>query len=118
MEKKLYIVSFGEFAKYRMEYEVPEGTDPLHKPNPFAEIEKELEEYLHKQLPESDDLAYFTSAKATEVYEDHREKYASYPVLDAEAISKIKEELLKEARVRMANREENLNAPYSTGDGQ
>lgn len=118
MEKKLYIVSFGESAKYRMEYEVPEGTDPLHKPNPFAEIEKELEEYLHKQLPESDDLAYVTSAKATEVYEDHREKYASYPVLDAEAISKIKEELLKEARVRMANREENLNAPYSTGDGQ
>lgn len=116
MEKKLYIVRFGESAKYRMEYDVPEGTDPLHKPNPFAKIEKELTDYLYKQLPEAEDLAYFTSAKATEVYEDHREKYASYPLLDEKAIETIKKELLKEAQVRMANREENLNAPFSTGD--
>lgn len=113
MEKKLYVVSFGDSKKYLMDYTVPAGTDQLHKPNPFDNIEKELTSWLRKEVPEATDLAYFTSARATEVYADHRGRYAGYPVLDASAAKEIEQELLREVRDRMSVREENVNAPWS-----
>lgn len=113
MEKKLYVVSFGDSKKYLMDYNVPADADQLHKPNPFEKIENELTSWLAKEAPEASNLAYFTSAKATEVYADHRDRYAGYPQLDASAVREIEHELLREVRDSMTTREANLNAPWS-----
>ncbi len=113
MEKKLYIVSFGNSRKYRMDYTIPTDADPLRKPNPFADIERQLTAYLRREAPEASDLAYFTSPKATEVRPEHAQQYSSYPPLDARAIQEIEKLLLKEVRMRLDNRLENSDAPYS-----
>lgn len=110
-KKKLYIVSFGNSDKYRYEYTVPAGSDELHKPDPFAAIEKRLTDYLLKEIPTAQDVAYYTSARATEVHNDA--KYASYPVLDEKAIESIEKILATEVRNQLANERFDLNAPYA-----
>ncbi|MBD5227426.1 MAG: hypothetical protein HDS67_05180 [Bacteroidales bacterium] len=114
MEKtnRLFIVSFGDSRKYRMEY--ADALDPhaLVHSAPFTEIENELNEYLKKEFPD-ETFAYYTSPKVTEVDWEHRDKYASYPVLDAAAIDSIKKLLAKEVRDMNANKTLNNNAPYA-----
>lgn len=110
-KKKVYIVSFGNSDKYRYEYTMPASADELHKPNPFADIEKRLTNHLLAHAPIAHDLAYYTSAKATEVHDAAR--YASYPPLDENAIKTIEKVLLTEVCNQLANEKEDLNAPFA-----
>lgn len=110
--KKLYIVSFGDSAKYRFEYEMPANADALFKPSPFEGVEHLLDEYLTKEFP-GHHFPFLTSAKATEVDPSHADRYADYPLLDGEALKAIEKELGKEAREFEATSELNDNAPYA-----
>lgn len=113
-KKKLYIVSFGDSDKYLMEYNVPDGATDLVKPNPFEKIEKRLTDFLHRAVPEAEDITYFTSPRATEVAASHRSRYSAYPPLDEDAVVHIEKVLLREVRDRLAVRQENLDAPYAS----
>lgn len=113
MKKKLYIVSFGDSRKYRMWYEVPEGVDSLHKPDPFSAISERLKEKIHAECSEAGNLAYFVAPRATEIEPSHESKYASYPELNDEALAEIEKEVLKEVRERNAVKELNSDAPFS-----
>ena len=110
--KRLFIVSFGDSRKYRMEYDDALDPHALVHSAPFTEIENELNEYLKKEFPD-ETFAYYTSPKVTEVEWDHRDQYASYPVLDASAIDSIQKLLAKEVRDMNANKVLNDNAPYA-----
>lgn len=112
-KEKLYVVSFGNSNKYLYSYTEPDDADSLSKPNPFEAIEKQLKEYLQKEFPEVQNLAYYTSPRATEVYSDHAEKYASYPVLDEKGMKEIEKVLSTEIRNDMANKRFDLDAPWS-----
>ncbi len=113
-KKKLYIVSFGDSRKYRLPFTEKDFSDGLHHAdmNPLFPIENEIRAYLDELFP-GENLAFYTSAKVTEVEWDHRDKYESYPLLDQEAVSAIKQELAKEVRDMMATQELNSDAPYS-----
>ena len=110
--KRLFIVSFGDSRKYRMEY--ADANDPysLVHSAPFSEIEAELNEYLKSEFPD-ESFAYYTSPKVTEVNWEHRDQYKDYPVLDAKAIADIKKVLVKEVEDMNSNRTLNDDAPWN-----
>lgn len=111
-KKHLYIVSFGNSEKYRYVYDAPAYEGISDKPSPFGKIEKQLTDYLESKFP-MEPVAYYTSAKAVEVYPEHVDKFASYPVLDEKAIAEIEKVLEKEVREQMANKDINRDAPWS-----
>lgn len=111
--KKLYIVSFGNSRQYLMEHTVPAGSDQLRKPDPFAAVEAALRAYLSRHLPEEGDFAYYTSARATEISGDHRERYAGIPLLNDDSLQDIEKELLREVASDRASRRIDLNAPFA-----
>lgn len=114
MEKKnrLFIVSFGDSRKYRMEYSDALDPQALVHSAPFTEIENELNSYLKSEFPD-ETFAYYTSPKVTEVDWSHRDQYSDYPLLDAKAIDSIKKLLANEVRDMNANRQLNDNAPFA-----
>lgn len=112
-KKHLYIVSFGDSRKYRLEYQSQFDEDSLlHRPEPFAGIEKELNDYLRSLFPD-ENFAYFTSAKVEEVNWSERDKYMDYPVLDDKAVAEIKAELKREVKDSNSLKTLDLNAPYA-----
>lgn len=117
-KKKLYIVSFGNSDKYRYVYTVPEGADALRKPSPFADLERRLSDYLHSRFPADNALAYYTTAKATEVDHRHAQRFRDYPELNEEAIRKIEHTLAKEVELEDDVKKYNFNAPFAkVGEG-
>ena len=113
----LYIVSFGDSRKYRYETltDLPAaacGETPLRHDNPFEAIESRLRAELEKKFP-GQPVAYFVSAKATEVDCDHSAEYASYPPLDEAAEKNILAQLEKEIRERDDLEQLNSNAPFA-----
>lgn len=112
-KKHLYIVSFGDSRKYRLEYQSkPDEDQLLHRPEPFVGIEKELNDYLRSLFPD-ESFAYFTSAKVEEVDWSHRAQYMEYPELDAKAVADIKAELKREVKDAEAVASLNSDAPYN-----
>lgn len=110
-KKRLFIVSFGNSREYRLE--VSDSGDSyllIHK-DPLEKVEVEIKEYLSSRFP-GQNLAYFESAKATEVDPDDM-KYADYPELDEQGIAEIEKELVTEVEMRSATRELDRDAPYS-----
>lgn len=110
--KRLFIVSFGDSRKYRMEYTDENNPYSLEHSAPFTEIESELNAYLKSQFPD-ESFAYFTSPKVTEVSWEHRDKYLEYPVLDAAAIEDIKKVLVEEVKDMNSNKALNADAPWN-----
>lgn len=51
--KRLYIVSFGDSRKYRVEFEDVANVDPFHHTNPLASVEADISEYLEGFSPEN-----------------------------------------------------------------
>lgn len=110
--KRLYIVSFGDLKKYRYDYvDSTEGSMMDHA-EPLKEIEDEIRDYLAKEFP-GEALAYYTTAKVTEVNVADRDKYSEYPYLDRVEIEKIKADLKRQIEVRNADKEMDSDAPYS-----
>lgn len=110
--KRLYIVSFGDSRKYRVEFEDVANVDPFHHTNPLASVEADISEYLEGFFP-GESLAYFDTPKVTEVYWKDRAEYESYPVLDAAAVKDIEAELRKEVENREDQQRLDCNAPYA-----
>lgn len=111
-KKRLYIVSFGDSKKYRVEFEDVANVDPFHHTNPLESIESDIKGYLEGLFP-GEALAYFETPKITEVYWKDRAEYESYPVLDATAIKAIEAELKVEVENRDDQNRLDCNAPYA-----
>ncbi len=111
-KKRLYIVSFGDSKKYRVEFEDVANVDPFHHTNPLEAVESDIKGYLENLFP-GEALAYFETPKITEVYWKDRAEYESYPVLDATAIKAIEAELKVEVENRDDQNRLDCNAPYA-----
>lgn len=113
-KKKLYIVSFGDSREYRLPFTEKDSFDGLHRSDssPLFPVENELNAYLDELFP-GENLAYYTSPKVTEVEWDHRSRYEDYPLLDAAAVSDIKQVLAKEVRDMRSNEALDSDAPFS-----
>lgn len=108
---RLYLVSFGDSRQYRFEVPAYQG-DPRNRKSPFLDIEKELTDYLSAQYP-GETFAFFTSPKVEELPEDMRDKFNSYPPLDAKAIKAIEEELRTEVANRADQQMLDSDAPFN-----
>lgn len=104
--EKVYLVSFGNSAKYILR------DKEAGKDSRLAKIETELNAFLRDRFPD-EPFAYFTSPRVDVISRVDAEKYASYPPLDAEAIDDIKKVLAKEVEDMEATKRMNSNAPYS-----
>lgn len=111
-KKRLYIVSFGDSNKYRVEFEDVANVDPFHHTNPLCKVEAEIEEYLGKLFP-GEPLAYYETPKVTEVNWDDRAEYESYPVLDDTAVKEIEAVLKKGVENMESQKVLDNNAPYA-----
>lgn len=111
--KRLYIVSFGNSRQYRLEFDDVDNYDAFHHTNPLAKAEKELTDFLRKEFP-GEPVAYYVTPKVTEVYWKDRDKYASYPVLDDEAVDRIKATLKHGVEDMDQTETINSDAPYAT----
>lgn len=109
---RMYIVSFGDSDKYKVEFEDKDNVDPYHHTNPLDHIEKELKDYLDKLFPGQPN-AFLTTPKVTEVECDHKDQYAQYKPLDASAVEEIKKILKRGMEMRDADRDLDSNAPYA-----
>lgn len=111
-EKRLYIVSFGDSRKYKVEFNDNENIDNFHHTDPLADVEEEIREFLDKEFP-GEPLAYYTTPRITEVNYSDRDQYLGYPELDRVEIERIKCSLRREVEVRDEDDIMlNLNAPY------
>lgn len=110
MKKKLYIVSFGDSAKFRVPSD--ETKENFEKSKVVVDLENALNDYLKERFPETN-YTYYTVPAISEVYPDDEEKYASYPELNASALDSIKEALAKEVEDMESTRSLNSDAPYS-----
>lgn len=114
LRQRLYIVSFGDSSKYRYIYSDKNPKDDAwHHPHPAVELEKEIREYLQKEFPGDDTLAYFYTPRLVEVEWSHSDRYAGYPELDSAAVEAIKQELRREVVAREDVAELNNDAPQS-----
>lgn len=114
-KKKYYLVSFGNSRVYRLEYNVEDG-EHHRSHDPFARIEKELNDYLKREFPDTP-YTYFSAPKVTEITRNEDEyKYHGYPELDAKAVEDIKHVLKREIEDMEAVKESNSNAAFSTVD--
>ena len=50
-KKRIYIVSFGDSDRYRVEFEDVANVDPYHHTNPMKGDEAEITSYLKKLFP-------------------------------------------------------------------
>ncbi len=110
MKSKLYIVSFGDSAKFRVSSD--DTREDFEKSKLIVDLENELNDYLKSKLPESN-YTYYTTPAVHEVEPEDMDKYTDYPELDAKAIEAIKAALLVEVQNMQANRLDNSDAPYS-----
>lgn len=110
-KERLYIVSFGDSRKYKVEFKDVDNVDNYHHTDPLKIIEQEISEYLQKEFP-GQSLAYFTTPKITEVKWSDREKYADYPELDRVEVEKIKSVLKREIEMRQDLDRLDRNAPF------
>lgn len=100
-KRHYYIVCFADSKKYRYEFDAPACDGLLEKPHPFEAIEAELKQRLQKIFP-GEPVAYYTSAKVTEIEPEHIGRYKDLPVLDSSSIDDVCELLAKEIRVAKA----------------
>lgn len=111
-KKRIYIVSFGDSDRYRVEFEDVANVDPYHHTNPLKGVESEITKYLNKLFP-GEALAYYDTPKIEEVYWKDREKYADIPLLDEAAVKKIETGLKVEVENRNFQDMLDSNAPYA-----
>lgn len=114
-KKHLYIVSFGDSRQYRYEFISRQQADPVKKEDPFQPFEKELNDYLSEKFP-GQTFAFFTTPRAIEVDPSHESRFASYPELNAAAMTDIKRILSEEIRERAALNVQDSNLPSSDFD--
>lgn len=100
---RYYIVSFGNSDRYFL-HDVDNKT--------LANIEAQLNAFLKSKFPD-ETFAYYTTPKVDEVSDKNRDKYKSYPPLDAKAIESIKKVLTTEVADMEANRNLNSDAPFA-----
>lgn len=102
MEKKNYIISFGDSRRYRYD-----GT-----PEELIKIERELDAYLAGRFP-GQSFSYIVVPYMRQLREEELDAYATYPPLDGSAIAEIEEVLAREVQVRAEDRALNNNAPFA-----
>lgn len=102
---KLYIVSFSDSKKYRLE--VINGDLSA-----LVAVEERLKKYLKTLFPNGS-YTYYTTPKLTEISWEHRDQYAGYPELNDKAVQEIEEELKKEVRVENSVHALDRDAPWS-----
>ena len=105
MEKKVYIISFGNSTKYRF---TPEGES-------LNEIRADIRKYLAKKFPELADPKYFEHMTVTEVNAANEDEYRDYPEFNTDSIKEIKAVLSREVENGESVRELNSNAPWGIG---
>ena len=111
-KRHYYIVSFADSKKYRYEYDAPACDGLLEKPHPFEAFEQKLRESLHKEFP-GEPVAYYTSAKVTEIDPSHASRYADLPVLDEKSLKEVRDLIAKQIEVAKAAQQLNSDAPWS-----
>ncbi|MCM1378025.1 MAG: hypothetical protein NC186_06225 [Prevotella sp.] len=104
--KKLYIISFSDSRKYRLETAIPEGAERSIEKKPIEDIEAVVKDYLKKRFPD-EPLAYFFTPRVEEISWEHRDQYADLPELNDEEISLIEKELAGEVEQMEAVRKVN-----------
>ncbi len=110
MNKKLYIVSFGDSAKFRVSSD--ETKENFEKSKIIVDLENALNDYLKEKFPETN-YTYYTVPSISEVDPADEGQYASYPELDSSALESIKKALAVEVEDMESNRRLNSDAPYS-----
>lgn len=109
--KKIYIVSFGDSRKYKVEF-TDESRDPYRRANPLDGIEQELRDFLNKEFPD-EPVAYYVTPKVTEIVAGGDVDPSDYPRLDAYAIEQIKASLRRDMQVMEDNKKLDANALYA-----
>lgn len=110
MENRLYIVSFGNSAEYRVEY--PGTKEDLEKSPELLKVEGTLAEYLKSKMPVCSHVKRLTTPAIHEVEPEDAARYASYRDLDAEAVNHLKDLILTEAHNYQDQKQLDLNAPF------
>ena len=86
-KKRLFIVSFGDSDRYKVEFD-DYSTNPYEHPSPLAAV-------------------------VTEVSWEHRDRYADYKPLTMDAIESIKKILEEEVENMKYQKHLDNNAPYA-----
>lgn len=110
MKKKIYIVSFGDSARFRVTSD--ETKEKFGKSRIIVDLENELNDYLKARFPETN-YTYYTMPTISEVHPGDEDKYASYPELDSSMLDSVKKTLAEEVEDMESNCTLNSNAPYS-----
>lgn len=105
--RKFYIVSFSDSKKYKLTVPADGNLSML------SDIESKLNTYLKSLYPD-ETFAYYTTPRLTEISWEHRNRYASYPELNLDALGAIKAELRREVKIENELHQENCNAPYAS----
>lgn len=110
MENKLYIVSFGDSEKYRINYS---GTkEELQKSPIMQHIENTIEKYIKGKVPEGSEAKLYVKPYISEISKENESEFASYPELDEASLPEIEKVLLNEVEDMLSLKCLNKNAPF------
>lgn len=110
--ERILLVSFGDSKEYIYKFSDSHEPYSMEHAHPLEKIEDEIKSYLEEKFPDQS-VAYYYSARVTEIQPEHAAQYSSYPELNAEAIEEIERVLTKEIEARAAIEELNSNAPFN-----
>ena len=74
--EKLYIISFGDSAKFRIK--CADSKEELEKSKKLVDFENSLNSFLKEKFP-AGNYTFYTTPAITEVYPEDAAKYDSYP---------------------------------------
>lgn len=108
--KRLYIVSFGDSAKYRVEY--PGTKEDLENSSELKNVEDTLVEYIKDKLPVCKHIKRLITPAVHEVEPEDADRYNDYLELNAESIEHLKKLVLTEAHNYQDQKQMDSNAPF------
>lgn len=104
MERKSFIISFGDSDKYRVAY--PGTLAEFEKSEKFRDIKETVADYLQKKFPSGE---YGSTVEVTVSEDDGN---VGYPDLDKFSMDELLKSVDRQVEVLQQNNEMNLNAPY------
>lgn len=104
MEKKVYIISFGNSTKYRF---TPDNEDVT-----LSEVHNDVKAYLAKKYPQLSAPDYYDAMSVVEVNPANEEEYAGYKKFTGESVGEILKLLSGEIDSQESVSQLNSNAPW------
>lgn len=104
--ERAYVVSFGASDKYSVQFDG--SLDEFERSDKFKNIKEEVYDYVKEKFPTAE-VKYVAEPNVEEIGNNDM----PYPILDADNLGKLKQDVVRQVEVKMGYTVLDSDAPYS-----